>query len=78
LEDFLTLSSKLSEDVPIYRHAPYQAAVTAIAASKGKSFVIVTLPTGSGKTWVQGLLARHYCEQAKRVAILEPNETLLL
>jgi superfamily II DNA or RNA helicase len=62
----------------MYRHSPYQAAVAAIAASKEKSFVVVTLPTGSGKTWVQGLLARYYCDSAKRVAILEPTEALLL
>lgn len=36
------------------------------------------MPTGSGKTWVQGLLAKHYCQQGKRVAIVEPNEDLKL
>jgi reverse gyrase len=34
------------------------------------------MPTGSGKTWVQGLLAKYLCSNGKRVAIIEPNLAL--
>jgi reverse gyrase len=34
------------------------------------------MPTGSGKTWVQGLLAKYFCTHGKRVAIIEPNLVL--
>ena len=40
--------------------------------------MIVVSPTGSGKTWVQGLIAKYLCEQGQRVIIVEPNEQLRL
>lgn len=45
-------------------------------ASHPQKFIIATMPTGSGKTWVQGLLAKHYCMHGSNVAIIEPNDTL--
>jgi superfamily II DNA or RNA helicase len=39
-------------------------------------FRVVISPTGSGKTWIQGLIAKHYCDQGKKVTVIEPNETL--
>lgn len=36
------------------------------------------MPTGSGKTWVQGLLAKYYCNQGKRVTIIEPTTLLTI
>lgn len=38
----------------------------------------MTAPTGSGKTWIQGLIAKYYCCQGKGVTIVEPNEILRL
>lgn len=37
---------------------------------------VVELPTGSGKTWIQGLIAKYYCLQNKKVTIIEPNKNL--
>jgi reverse gyrase len=34
------------------------------------------MPTASGKTWIQGLLAQYFISRGKKVTILEPNETL--
>lgn len=76
VEAMVQHSKELSEETELYKHSEYQATVAAIAASHVDPFVIVVAPTSSGKTWMQGLLARHYCLQGKRVTIVEPNETL--
>lgn len=34
------------------------------------------VPTGSGKTWIQGLVARYFCDNGKKVIVVEPTETL--
>jgi reverse gyrase len=34
------------------------------------------MPTGSGKTWIQGILAKYYCLAGKTVTIIEPNDFL--
>ncbi len=34
------------------------------------------MPTGSGKTWIQGLVARFFCDNGKKITVIEPNETL--
>ena len=34
------------------------------------------MPTGSGKTWVYSLIAKHYSEEGKGTTIIVPNETL--
>lgn len=34
------------------------------------------MPTSSGKTWVQALLAKYFIDQGLSVTILEPNEAL--
>jgi reverse gyrase len=31
------------------------------------------VPTGSGKTWIQGLVARYYGDNGKRVIVIEPT-----
>jgi hypothetical protein len=36
------------------------------------------MPTGSGKTWIQGLLCKHFCDQGQKVAVIEPNQALML
>jgi reverse gyrase len=38
--------------------------------------MIVTMPTGSGKTWIQGIIAKHFCSIGKKVAIIEPSDEL--
>ena len=34
------------------------------------------MPTASGKTWVQALIAMHYLNKGMKVSIIEPNENL--
>ena len=58
LEDLLQLSRRVSDEVQEYRHCDYQAAIAAIAFSQKKPFVVVVSPTASGKTWIQGLIAK--------------------
>jgi superfamily II DNA or RNA helicase len=62
----------------MYRHSPYQAAVAALIASIPKNFTVVTMPTGSGKTWVQGILSKYYCNKGQTITIIEPTEALKL
>lgn len=76
LATMVDLSKLVSEEVDGYRHCEYQAAVAAIAASHPDQFIIVVSPTGSGKTWMQGLIAKYHCEQGKQVTVVEPNELL--
>lgn len=47
-----------------------------IALSKPKLLIVVVAPTGSGKTWVQGLIAKYYCRRDMKVTIVEPSDTL--
>jgi ERCC4-related helicase len=35
-----------------YRHCDYQSMIAACALSLEKSFKIIVVPTGSGKTWI--------------------------
>ena len=44
--------------MPDYRHSELQAAIAGIVVSQDSPFVIVVSPTGSGKTWIQGLVAK--------------------
>jgi superfamily II DNA or RNA helicase len=34
------------------------------------------MPTGSGKTWVQALIAKYFMLKEKPVTIIEPNDNL--
>ena len=61
-----------------YRHSDYQCAVAGIALSQDTPFTIVVSPTASGKTWIQGLIAKHFCVMGKKVAVVEPTEELRL
>ena len=56
-----------------YSHSPYQCAVVAVAASTSNLVRIVEMQTGSGKTWVQGLLAVFYANLGMKVTIIEPT-----
>jgi superfamily II DNA or RNA helicase len=51
----------MARDVEDYRHCEYQAAMAAIIASRPGKVTVAVAPTGSGKTWVQGLVAKHFC-----------------
>ena len=52
LETMLKISTTVSEEVELYRHCPYQAAIAGVAVSQKSLFTIVVVPTGSGKTWI--------------------------
>ncbi len=36
----------------------------------------MTSPNGSGKTWIQGLIAKYMCQKNQGVTVVEPNEDL--
>ena len=70
------LSRQVSDEVQEYRHSELKPAIAGIAVSNEMQFTIDVSPTGSGKTWIQGLIAKYYCNQGKRVVVVEPNELL--
>ena len=45
--------------------------------SHNQDFTIVVSPTGSGKTWIMGLIAKYFCNQGRKVVVVEPNENLM-
>jgi ATP-dependent helicase YprA (DUF1998 family) len=57
----LDLSQAISDDVTLYRHCDYQAAIAGVVISNDAPFRVVTSPTGSGKTWIQGIIAKYFC-----------------
>jgi len=59
-----------------YQHNPYQCAVAAVILSSPGSFKLIDMPTGSGKTWIQALIAKHFLMKSKPVTIVEPNDYL--
>lgn len=62
IEAIEQLSKDLSEKIIQYKHCKYQCAISAVILSHNDPFLIVICPTGSGKTWIQGLIAKYYCE----------------
>jgi reverse gyrase len=44
----------------------------------GSALTIVVSPTGSGKTWVQAIIAKYFCSKDKKVVLVEPNKNLML
>ena len=70
------MSKEMSEEVEGYHHCEYQAAVAAISLSHHDPLIVVVSPTGSGKTWMQGLIAKYHCSQRKSVTVIEPNDVL--
>lgn len=62
VETIEDLSKHLSEKVIQYKHCKYQCAISAVVLSHQDPFLIVISPTGSGKTWVQGLIAKYFCD----------------
>jgi flagellar biosynthesis GTPase FlhF len=76
LDEMYEISLQMAQDCEDYWHCEFQAAIAGIIVSCNKPFVIAVSPTGSGKTWIQGLLAKYHCSKGKRVTLVEPNETL--
>lgn len=62
LEDMYVVSQLISTDVEDYRHSELQAAIAGVVISHDKPFTIVVSPTGSGKTWVQAIIAKYFCQ----------------
>ena len=59
LDRMLALSKDIAAEVADYRHSAYQAAIAGVIVSNTASVTVAVAPTGSGKTWVQGLVAKH-------------------
>ena len=76
LEEIFTASKEIASQVEDYRHCDYQAAVAGIIASQEGDLIVAVSPTGSGKTWIQGVVAKHFCRMGKKVVVIEPNEML--
>ena len=76
LNEIIELSKHMSEEVEGYHHCEYQAAVAAISLSCHDPLIVIVSPTGSGKTWMQGLIALYHCSQRRSVTVIEPNEVL--
>lgn len=47
----------------VFKADMYQATIAAIVVSKHKPFLLMTLPTGSGKTFIICLLAHYFVKQ---------------
>ena len=77
LDELIALSNAVSEMHEEYRHNHLQAAIAGVCLAQPENFIIVSSPTGSGKTWIQGLIAKHYALKGERVTVVEPNEQLL-
>lgn len=77
LEKMYELSKLIQSEVEDYRHCELQACIAGVAVSQASNFTIVVCPTGSGKTWIQGLVAKYYCSLGKKALVVEPNEALM-
>ena len=77
LDCMLSLSQVMARDVEDYRHCEYQAAMAAVIASRPGKVTVAVAPTGSGKTWVQGLVAKHFCSLGQKVVVVEPTDALM-
>jgi hypothetical protein len=73
LSDMITLSNSVSDVHEEYRHNNLQAAIAGICIAQPENFIIAASPTGSGKTWIQGLIAKHFALKGERVTVVEPN-----
>lgn len=56
----LECSEAIHENCPKYLHSPYQSFAAAVAISSHSSVRIIEMPTGSGKTWVYSIIAKHH------------------
>ena len=79
IKDKMSLLSREMEAIPgvLYKHDPYQVTIAAILVTLDRHFSICTLPTGSGKTFIIGLLYQYYKKHLKKSVIaVVPNEKL--
>jgi superfamily II DNA or RNA helicase len=76
LERMCAISKLISEESEIYKHCEYQSMIAGSVVSQRSNFVIATAPTGSGKTWIQAIIAKFYCQNNNEVTIVEPSEHL--
>ena len=61
LDTMHTISVEVSDVVDTYRHCEYQSMIAASIVSQKSNFIVATVPTGSGKTWIQALVAKYFC-----------------
>jgi reverse gyrase len=76
LDDMVAISKDIASEVVDYRHSYYQAAIAGVILSNAAAVTVAVAPTGSGKTWIQGLVAKYYCRLGKKVVVVEPSEML--
>ena len=76
LDDMVAISKDIASEVVDYRHSDYQAAIAGVLLSNAAAVTVAVAPTGSGKTWIQGLVAKYYCRLGKKVVVVEPSEML--
>ncbi|KEJ82779.1 hypothetical protein OXYTRIMIC_244 [Oxytricha trifallax] len=74
----LSCSQSLQESCLDYKHSIYQSTLAAIILNHHQNNIQVQMPTASGKTWVQGLLACYWIQQGKKVVIIVPDQILKL
>ncbi|KEJ82479.1 hypothetical protein OXYTRIMIC_473 [Oxytricha trifallax] len=76
LEEVLKCSLQMEESCMDYKHSTYQSTIAAIVLNHLENNIQIQMPTASGKTWVQGLLACYWIQQGKKVVILVPEKIL--
>ena len=76
LDEMMAISKDIASEVVDYRHSDYQAAIPGVILSNAAAVTVAVAPTGSGKTWIQGLVAKYYCRLGKKVVVVEPSEML--
>jgi ERCC4-related helicase len=74
-DDMQALSKELGDNKGLlYKHDQYQATIAACIVTLDDKFTLVTVPTGSGKTFIIGLLFHYYKhEKAKSVIVVVPS-----
>ena len=77
LDSMIALSKEVAGEVEDYRHSDLQACIASVVLSHQQDITVVISPTGSGKTWIQGLVAKYFCSMGKKVVVVEPNEMLM-
>ena len=65
LDKAIALSKTAEERSKAYKHDLYQAAITGVILSQKANLIIAEVPTGSGKSFIIGMLALHYYQEYK-------------
>jgi len=66
--------SSLGFSLRQYQRAVFESVADSVV--RGERFVVVAMPTGSGKTLVEMLTAYHFMRRGKRVLVIEPTRFL--